>query len=344
MWITPCATACLLSACALGCDFARAGPRMELLTPEHRDYGLVDCGLLRVVWGFSNTGTEPLEITAIERTCACLRVDWPRHPLEQGESGRIVAHVRLAPGQSLREAVIVSTNEPGAAKRTLIVEAYGRTAVHAVFRQKEVDLGATQPGAVVRRAVALDVTRISSAELPQVSILSVSGSGLRAHILRGESEERRTGPFVQQTVWVLLEYTPGDEERRLEGAVSCRASVEGSHSLARVRVTATDSGLYEVRPRRCYLPMIVAGSETLCSFRVRRNDGRPFELTSEKGGAGDMHALRSRCDPNSTIHRIECAVRVPSPGVFSCSTVFVARLPGEDTFQHVVLRAAGVAR
>ena len=65
------------------------GPVLKFEKNTH-DFGDIHQGeKVEQIFGFTNTGTEPLIITNIQVTCGCTAPEWPREPIMPGGSGKI---------------------------------------------------------------------------------------------------------------------------------------------------------------------------------------------------------------------------------------------------------------
>lgn len=54
------------------------------------DFGVIEQGeVISHEYTFRNTGTVPLLITDARSTCGCTVPDWPRQPIEPGQTGRL---------------------------------------------------------------------------------------------------------------------------------------------------------------------------------------------------------------------------------------------------------------
>ncbi|MGF1453171.1 MAG: DUF1573 domain-containing protein [Opitutales bacterium] len=70
---------------------------------------------VRTAFPFQNTGTEPVTLVRVATSCGCTVADWPKGPIEPGESGAIdvVFEIGNRTG-SQRKAIIVHTDaRPG---------------------------------------------------------------------------------------------------------------------------------------------------------------------------------------------------------------------------------------
>ena len=64
-------------------------PKIEFTVLEH-DFGKILQGeQVSYTYKFKNTGNAPLIITAVERTCGCTDIKFPKEPIKPGEGGSI---------------------------------------------------------------------------------------------------------------------------------------------------------------------------------------------------------------------------------------------------------------
>ncbi len=89
------------------------GPQMVFESLEV-DYGLIDQGSdpLRK-FNFSNTGTEPLQITHAKGSCGCTVPSYPKEPIFPGEPGVIEVRYDTKRIGKFVKRVTLTTNEGG---------------------------------------------------------------------------------------------------------------------------------------------------------------------------------------------------------------------------------------
>ena len=64
-------------------------PKIEFKTVEH-DFGkMIQGEQVSYTYKFKNTGNAPLIITAVEKTCGCTDIKFPKDPIKPGEEGGI---------------------------------------------------------------------------------------------------------------------------------------------------------------------------------------------------------------------------------------------------------------
>lgn len=64
-------------------------PKIEFKTLEH-DFGkMIQGEQVSYTYKFKNTGNAPLIISAVERTCGCTDIKFPKEPIKPGEEGNI---------------------------------------------------------------------------------------------------------------------------------------------------------------------------------------------------------------------------------------------------------------
>lgn len=119
----------ILTTCLLGMTTlpgAMAADKLPVITFEEteHDFGNFSEEMNKVTceFKFTNTGDAPLIITQATATCGCTRPQYPRQPVEPGESGvvSVTYNAKGRPG-AFRKNVYVYTNaEP--AKATLVIK------------------------------------------------------------------------------------------------------------------------------------------------------------------------------------------------------------------------------
>ncbi len=89
-----------------------AGPAMDFETMEV-DYGTIaqNSDPYRL-FKFTNTGTEPLQITHAKGSCGCTTPDWPKEPIFPGESGEIKVKYDTKRIGKFVKRVTLTTNMP----------------------------------------------------------------------------------------------------------------------------------------------------------------------------------------------------------------------------------------
>lgn len=92
-------------------SFAQNGPKVEFKAENNTiDYGTVvkgkDNGLR--TFEFTNTGDEPLIITAVRSTCGCTVPSKPEEPVLPGQKGKIEVKYNMAPGKISRTITVES--------------------------------------------------------------------------------------------------------------------------------------------------------------------------------------------------------------------------------------------
>ncbi len=65
------------------------GPAIQFETENH-DFGVIEQGSPGTfVFVFTNTGTEPIILSNVKSSCGCTIPEWPREPINAGESNSI---------------------------------------------------------------------------------------------------------------------------------------------------------------------------------------------------------------------------------------------------------------
>jgi len=99
-------------------SYAQTGPKIEFKAENNTiDYGTVvkgeDSGVR--VFEFTNTGDEPLLVTAARSSCGCTVPAPPKEPILPGESSQIEVRYNMNPGPISRTITVESnaTNVTG---------------------------------------------------------------------------------------------------------------------------------------------------------------------------------------------------------------------------------------
>ena len=86
--------ASLLYSCNSGEDSAKIGQYTTLSIEKVYDAGKVVKGeLIQATFEVKNTGTYPLVIADVQESCTCTVSEYPKDPIEPGETGMIKATV-----------------------------------------------------------------------------------------------------------------------------------------------------------------------------------------------------------------------------------------------------------
>ncbi|TAJ11015.1 DUF1573 domain-containing protein [Marinilabiliaceae bacterium JC017] len=79
------------------------------------DFGVLERGVPRIgTFPFENTGDYPLVIYDVQASCGCTDVDWPRQPVNPGDSGEIeVSYDAKFPGRFVKSAKVYCNSVDG---------------------------------------------------------------------------------------------------------------------------------------------------------------------------------------------------------------------------------------
>jgi hypothetical protein len=86
------------------------GPKLELEKDVH-DYGTIeqhdngDCEFV-----FTNTGTAPLVISEVKKTCGCTVPSWPKEPIKPGATSKIKVHYDTKRIGNINKAITIYSN------------------------------------------------------------------------------------------------------------------------------------------------------------------------------------------------------------------------------------------
>lgn len=93
-------------------SFAQSGAKIEFKAKDNTiDYGTVVRGVddgLRI-FEFTNTGDQPLVITAVKSSCGCTVPSKPEAPIMPGKTGKIEVKYNMNPGK-ISKTVTVESN------------------------------------------------------------------------------------------------------------------------------------------------------------------------------------------------------------------------------------------
>jgi len=74
---------------------------------ETHDFGKIKTGdKVSYAFKFTNTGKSPLIITSATATCGCTTPEWPKTPVQPGESGKINVTFNSAAKSGLQDKII----------------------------------------------------------------------------------------------------------------------------------------------------------------------------------------------------------------------------------------------
>ncbi len=86
-------------------------------TEEKFDFGKIKQGdSVMHNFNFTNTGKSPLIITDAVATCGCTKPEWPKAPVQAGESGVIKVTFHSAAKQGLQDKMITITGNTNPAQ------------------------------------------------------------------------------------------------------------------------------------------------------------------------------------------------------------------------------------
>ena len=92
-------------------------------TEKSRDFGDITQGdVVKHVFKFKNTGTEPLILSNVITSCGCTATEWPREPIAPGGTGEINAtfNSKGKMGKQNKVITVVSNNAEGSARVSII--------------------------------------------------------------------------------------------------------------------------------------------------------------------------------------------------------------------------------
>ncbi|TVR88506.1 MAG: DUF1573 domain-containing protein [Saprospirales bacterium] len=92
---------------------AQTGPQMTFESTTV-DYGEIERGSERIrTVSFTNTGDEPLVITNARGSCGCTVPDYPRDPIQPGESAEFSVNYDTNRMGNINRTIRITTNESG---------------------------------------------------------------------------------------------------------------------------------------------------------------------------------------------------------------------------------------
>jgi hypothetical protein len=97
--------------------FAAAQPAEFQFNKDSHDFGTFNEGdKASFVFTFKNTGSEPLLISKVKTSCACLVVDYTKEAIAPGQSGQLTVNY-------------ISTERPGTFHKSITISSNAKTAV-----------------------------------------------------------------------------------------------------------------------------------------------------------------------------------------------------------------------
>ncbi|TNE61980.1 MAG: DUF1573 domain-containing protein [Bacteroidetes bacterium] len=79
------------------------------------DFGVVDEGtVVKHVYNFTNTGSEPLVISNAKGSCGCTVPTWPKQPVPPGGTGELVVefNTKGKPGRQSKQVTVTANTNP----------------------------------------------------------------------------------------------------------------------------------------------------------------------------------------------------------------------------------------
>lgn len=101
---------------------AKSGAKIEF-TDKSKDFGDITQGdVVKHVFKFKNTGTEPLVLSNVITSCGCTATEWPREPIAPGASAVIDAtfNSKGKMGKQNKVITVVSNSAEGSARVSII--------------------------------------------------------------------------------------------------------------------------------------------------------------------------------------------------------------------------------
>jgi len=86
------------------------GPGLEFNELEH-DYGVIEQGSDGTYnFEFTNSGTEPLVLSNVRSSCGCTIPQWPKEPINAGESASILVKYNTSRPGPFNKSITVYSN------------------------------------------------------------------------------------------------------------------------------------------------------------------------------------------------------------------------------------------
>lgn len=99
------------------------GPGIEFAELKH-DYGVIEQnGNGAYKFEFTNTGTEPLVLSNVRSSCGCTVPEWPREPINAGETASILVKYNTARIGPFSKSITVYSN---ASEQPIILHIKGK--------------------------------------------------------------------------------------------------------------------------------------------------------------------------------------------------------------------------
>lgn len=97
------------------------GPKITFENKTH-DFGDITQGdVVKHVFTFKNTGTEPLILSNVQTTCGCTAPQWPREPIAPGASANLTIQFNSTGKQGKQNKVItIFSNATNAQERITV--------------------------------------------------------------------------------------------------------------------------------------------------------------------------------------------------------------------------------
>jgi hypothetical protein len=94
-------------------------PVIEFDKKRHTFKDLVEGTYGECVFIFKNTGNAPLKLLHVKTSCGCTSPQWPRQPIQPGDSNfiKVVFNSKGYAGRDFAKAIIVTTNIPNKVKQ-----------------------------------------------------------------------------------------------------------------------------------------------------------------------------------------------------------------------------------
>ncbi len=176
------------------------------------NYGTIQAGdIVRNVFRFTNTGSEPLIITNAKGSCGCTVPIWPKHPIAPGETGEFVAEFnsKNKKGKQSKRVTITANTDPGQTFLTVRGEVIPRDEDKSIKRTAP---KAKKPSLDIATSDVVLAPNPTSDEL-RLSLKNLTGQSAEIQIYNhnGQLMERRPVDEIsaESIRFDVQNYTPG---------------------------------------------------------------------------------------------------------------------------------------
>ncbi len=337
-WFVASLAASLLIACP-GCQNEAAPPEKSAGDPTitviqpSRSLGSIPLGTRVETFEVANTGTGPLAISQLERSCSCTKVAIDRTTVPPGETAQITVTISPKESEQKTASVTIHSNDTQSPRSRISVDWTARGAVTVDVH--ELDFGLVRPNVPLTRTVKVEK---SLAQLPAncKTLVRAVPSGIMRAALKQSDE---TPDRIAETWEITLQADENFKDHSGRLHLTFEGSDQGGLSLPviwRIRNPV------EAAPSRLFLGVGAASETVTKTIELSTDPGTVLKVLKVEniGDPITMNCHHTEVSPEVT--RIEVQATFPSEAGNYVGTI---RVECESPLGTVIeIPVAGVVR